>query len=193
MINSVRGTRGMAVAPHSIAAQSALNVLREGGNALEAGIAAAAAIAVVYPHMNGIGGDSFWLVHAPGRRPRGIDACGGAAAAASREWYAMRGITAGIPFRGGIAANTVAGTISGWDAAFALSRKWGGRLPLKRLLADAIYYAENGVAVTASQSSATAAKRDELESQPGFKNTFLPGGAVPAAGSRFRQPRLART
>ena len=69
MINSVRGTRGMAVAPHALAAQSALAVLREGGNAIEAMIAAAACIAVVYPHMNSIGGDSFWLLSVPGKAP----------------------------------------------------------------------------------------------------------------------------
>jgi gamma-glutamyltranspeptidase len=187
------GTRGMAVAPHAVAAQSALEVLREGGNALEAMVAAAATIAVAYPHMNSIGGDSFWLVRGPRGAPRGIDACGAAARAASIEWYAARGTARAIPFRGGLAANTVAGTISGWDAAFTLSRKWGGRLPLKRLLADAIHYAAHGVPVTTSQSSATAAKHDELEVQPGFRETFLPAGAVPVAGSLFRQPRLART
>ena len=192
-IRSVTGTRGMAVAPHALAAQSALDVLREGGNALEAMIACAATIAVAYPHMNSIGGDSFWLVHVPRRPPRGIDASGAAARAASREWYAARGIAQAIPFRGGLAANTVAGTLSGWDAAFRMSRKWGGQLPLKRLLADAVYYAERGVAVTASQASATAAKRGELEAQPGFKPTFMPDGAVPAAGSLFKQPRLAMT
>ena len=79
MLNPVRGRRGMAVAPHALASQSALAVLREGGNAVEAMIAAAATIAVVYPHMNSIGGDSFWLVHAPGQSPRAIDACGAAA------------------------------------------------------------------------------------------------------------------
>jgi oxamate amidohydrolase len=193
MINSIRGTRGMAVAPHSVASQSALHVLREGGNALEAAIAAAATIAVVYPHMNGIGGDSFWLVHAPGRRPRGIDAGGGAAAAASCEWYRARGVSDAIPFRGGFAANTVAGAVSGWDAAFALSRRWGGRLPLKRLLADAIHYAEYGVAVTRSQAHATAATRAELEGQPGFADAFLAQGAVPGEGSIFKQPRMAQT
>ncbi len=192
-IRSLNGTRGMAVAPHALAAQSALDVLREGGNALEAMIAAAATIPVAYPHMNSIGGDSFWLVHVPRRAPRGIDACGAAARAASIEWYAARGLAQAIPFRGGIAANTVAGTLSGWDAAFKLSRKWGGRLPLHRLLADAIHYAEQGIAVTASQSTATAAKRSELEVQPGFRETFLPGGAVPPAGSLFKQPRLAAT
>src|SRR5882672_1777401 len=73
MTNPARGTRGMAVAPHSLAAQSALAILREGGNALEAMVAAAATIAVVYPHMNSIGGDAFWLIHVPGRSVRGID------------------------------------------------------------------------------------------------------------------------
>ncbi len=135
MINSIRGTRGMAVAPHALAAQSALAVLREGGNAIEAMIAAAATIAVVYPHMNSIGGDSFWLIHVPGEAPGAIDASGSAAAAASIGWYRDRGIEHSIPFRGGVAANTVAGTVSGWGAAYQISRRaLRGRLPLARLL-----------------------------------------------------------
>jgi gamma-glutamyltranspeptidase len=193
MINSVRAMRGMAVAPHTAAAQSALAVLREGGNAVEAMIAAAATIAVVYPHMNSIGGDAFWLVHVPGRPVRAIEACGPAALAASREWYAERGITTTIPFRGGVAANTVAATISGWGLAKGLARELGGRLPLTRLLADAIDYAAHGIAVTRSQEANTAAKRRELASQTGFAETYLPRGAVPSAGSVFRQPRLAAT
>jgi gamma-glutamyltranspeptidase/glutathione hydrolase len=191
MIFPIRGTRGMAVAPHALAAQSALAVLREGGNALEAMVAAAATIPVVYPHMNSIGGDSFWLVHVPGRAVRGIDACGAAARAASIDWYAARGATAAIPHRGGLAANTVAGTISGWDAALKLSKTWGGRLSLKRLVADAVHYAEKGIVVTASQQAATAAKRVELAPQPGFGATFLAGTAAPPPGSVLKQPRLA--
>jgi oxamate amidohydrolase len=192
-IRSLGGTRGMAVAPHALAAQTALGVLREGGNALEAMVAAAATIPVVYPHMNSIGGDSFWLVHVPGRAVRGIDACGAAARAASLEWYAARGVSGAIPHRGGLAANTVAGTISGWDAALGLSRKWGGRLPLKRLLSDAIHYAADGIVVTASQHAATAGKLAELAPQPGYGETYLAGGEPPPAGSRLRQPRLAAT
>src|SRR5262245_21039012 len=183
MTNSIRGTRGMAVAPHALASQSALAVLREGGNALEAMVAAAATIPVVYPHMNSLGGDSFWLVHVPGRAVRGIDACGAAARAASIEWYATRGATEVIPNRGGLAANTVAGTISGWDAALKLSKAWGGRLPLKRLLADAIHYAKDGIVVTASQHAATTMKRAELRLQPGFREAFLAGEDAPAPGS----------
>ena len=119
MIHTIRGTRGMAAAPHALASQSALAVLREGGNAIEAMVAAAATIAVVYPHMNSIGGDAFWLIHVPGQPVRGLDACGAAARDASRDWYRERGITQAIPFRGAVAANTVAGTVSGWDAALA--------------------------------------------------------------------------
>jgi len=193
MLNPTRGTRGMAVAPHALAAQSALAVLREGGNALEGMVAAAATIAVVYPHMNSLGGDSFWLVHVPGRAPRGIDACGAAAQAASRDWYADRGIKDRIPFRGGVAANTVAATLSGWQLAFEGAKELGGKLPLSRLLEDAIHYAERGIPVTASQNAATAAKRAELEPQPGFAGTFLPAGDVPATGSRFMQPRIGTT
>src|SRR6478736_5020386 len=136
-----RGTRGMAVAPHASAAQSALAVMREGGNAVEAMIAAAATIAVVYPHMNSIGGDAFWLLHVPGEEPRAIDACGAAAGLASIDWYRERKLSS-IPFRGGVAASTVAGTVSGWQLAYEHSRKaLGGTLPLRRLLDDAIHYA----------------------------------------------------
>jgi hypothetical protein len=68
-------------------------------------IAAAATIAVVYPHMNSIGGDSFWVIHSPGKAMGGIDACGAAAGLATKEWYRERGITKTIPFRGPVAAN----------------------------------------------------------------------------------------
>lgn len=191
MPNSIRGTRGMAVAPHAVAAQSAAAVLREGGNALEAMIAAAATIAVVYPHMNSIGGDSFWLISVPGKAPGAIEACGAAAAAASIDWYRSRGIEGRIPFRGGPAANTVAGTVSGWGAAYRLSRRaFQGRMPLARLLEDAIYYAEHGIAVSASQAANTANKHAELAGMPGFAETFLIDGKPPATGSLFTQKRL---
>lgn len=193
MLHSIRGTRGMATAPHGLAAQSAVAVMRDGGDALEAMIAAAATIAVVYPHMNSIGGDSFWLIFTPGSAPQAIDGAGASAHAASREWYRERGVSRTIPFRGGVAANTVAGTISAWAAAYERSRALGGRLPLSRLLEDAIHYAANGVPVTVSQANATAAKRAELEAQPGFATGFLPDGTVPSVGSRFVQVRMADT
>ena len=192
MINTATATRGMVVAPHHLAAQSGLAILREGGNAIEAMVAAAAAIAAVYPHMNAIGGDGFWIVRAPGSEPIAVDACGAAAAQAAPEWYRLRGCDA-IPARGPLAANTVAGTVSGWEAALAIGRRWGGTHSLERLLADAIHYAENGVPVTASQHSNTRHKRTELEAVPGFAEQFLPRGAAPAVGDRFVNERLGRT
>lgn len=194
MAQSVFGTRGIAVAPHSLAAESAIAVLREGGNAIEAMIAAAATIAVAYPHMNSIGGDGFWVINGPGGRAGGIDASGRSARAATRAWYQSHGILDAIPTRGGLAALTVAGTVSGWGAAQALSKDHlGGRLPLSRLLDDAIYLARNGIPVTQSQSNCTLAKQDELSDWPEFGRTFVPDGRVPAPGDLFKQPRLADT
>jgi oxamate amidohydrolase len=187
------GMRGMAVAPHSLAAQSAVAILRDGGNAIEAMVAAAASIAVVYPHMNSIGGDAFWLIHIPGETPRAIDACGAAGARATPAFYRELGFDA-IPFRGGVAANTVAGTLSGWSLALECSKDaLGGRLPLSRLLADAIHYARHGIPVTHSQHATTTAKLEGLRGQPGFDETFLAAGGVPPVGTPFLQPRLAAT
>ncbi len=183
----------MATAPHALASQSALSVLRDGGNAVEAMIAAAATIAVVYPHMNSIGGDAFWLILRPGSEPVGIEACGVAAQSATIESYRTRGLNA-IPVRGPLAANTVAGTVSGWDAAHRWSQQsLGGKLPLARLLADSIRFARDGVKVTASQARVTAAHRAQLQAIPGFADVHLPGGQAIPAGRNFQQPRLAAT
>ncbi len=182
----------MVVAPHHLAAQAGLGVLREGGNAIEATVAAAAAIAVVYPHMNALGGDNFWLIDAGRGAPLGIDACGAAAARADPAFYRDRGLE-GIPARGPLAANTVAGAVSGWRAALEVSARWGGHLPLARLLEDAGTYAHEGVPVTLSQHTNTAAKRAELEDVPGFTETFLVDGEAPAVGTVFKLPALAET
>lgn len=191
--NPARGVNGMVTTPHTLASQSALAVLREGGNAVEAMVAAAASIAVLYPHMNSIGGDGFWLISRPGQQPLGLEACGAAAGAASIAAYHAAGLDA-IPFRGGMAANTVAGTVSGWDAALQWSRDTlGGKLPLSRLLADAIAYARDGMPVTASQSRCTAERVAKLGDLPGFAKAFLPGGQAPGTGDRFCQPALAAT
>jgi gamma-glutamyltranspeptidase len=196
MPNPVRSRRGMAVAPHALASQSALAVLREGGNAIEAMVASAATIAAAYPHMNSIGGDSFWLIGLPnptGGAPEviGIDASGCAHSKARPEDYAG---SKTIGFRGGKAAITVAGTLSGWEQALQLSTtRLNGKMPLSRLVADAVDAAKNGIPVTDSQHFNTVAKRAELQNIPGFAETFMPGGAPPAAGSLFRQPRLATT
>jgi gamma-glutamyltranspeptidase/glutathione hydrolase len=182
----------MITAPHHLAAESGLSVLREGGNAVEAMVAAAATIAVVYPHMNSLGGDGFWLLSGPALEPIGIDACGAAARGADAAFYRQRGCDA-IPTRGPLAANTVAGTLSGWQKALEIGAEWGGRMRLERLLEDAIHYAEKGVPVTVSQERTTAAKLGELEAVPGFAESFLVEGLPPKAGTQFENTRIAAT
>ncbi len=190
MLNAATGFEGAFTAPHRAAAMAGRDVLKAGGTAIEAMVAAAATIAVVYPHMNGIGGDGFWLVKRPGEAPVGIFAGGQAAALATPDWYADQGHADAIPARGGLAALTVPGTIGGWQAALELHDQ---RLDLDRLLAPAIAYAENGIAVTENQSRTTAEKLDGLRDVPGFADTFLVDGAVPAPGTRLRQPALGGT
>ncbi|QDF95319.1 gamma-glutamyltransferase [Azoarcus sp. DD4] len=190
MLHTLSALGGMQVAPHHLAAQAGRDVLRDGGNAVEAMVAAAAAIAVVYPHMNAIGGDGFWLIHEPGKVPVAIDACGFAAARADRQFYAGHDT---IPARGPKAALTVAGTVGGWAKALEVAAAWGPALPLPRLLADAIRHARNGVAVTASQAALTRSKFDGLKDAPGFADSFLVDGAPPPAGHVLRQPALAQT
>lgn len=185
--------RGMAVAPHRLASAAALRILCEGGNAIEAMIAAAATIAVVYPHMNSLGGDNFWLISERGQPPIGIDACGAAAGLANIDFYRGHGYLEAIPNRGPLAALTVAGAVSGWAAAHEIAKAWGGSLPLVRLLEDAIYHAKSGFPVSLSQSQNTKSKSVELQSVPGFEAVFMPGGAVPEAASTMRLPALAAT
>lgn len=192
MLHSAFATRGMVTAPHHLAAEAGRDVLRDGGNAIEAMVAAAAAIAIVYPHMNAIGGDGFWLVSRQGAAPVGIDACGPAAAAATPDLYRAAG-HASIPPRGPLAALTVAGTVGGWIAALDLARQWGGRLKLSRLLEPAIFHAADGFAVTPSQAANTASRAAECRDVPGFAATFMPGGKPPSAGDRFALPELAAT
>lgn len=192
MLNTTRSLRGMVTSPHHLASEAGIRILREGGNAIEATIAMAATLAVVYPHMTGIGGDGFWLIALPDRDPIAIDACGGAASAATPEYYRARGISE-IPFRGPLAANTVAGTISGWGAAYAISSRSGGQLPLSRLVEDAVWHAENGFAVSESQAELTGTKLSELRHVSGFSASFAPDGRVPRTGEIMKLPALSRT
>lgn len=192
MLQTKRAYGGMVTAPHHLASQAGLGVLKEGGNAIEAMVAAAAAISVVYPHMNALGGDNFWLIHVPGQPVRGIDACGGAAAAASIEAYKGTGHTV-IPGRGPKAALTVAGAVSGWQRGLDIAAGLGGTFKPDRLFEDAIRYAEDGIAVPSNLAANTVAKRAELEDVPGFAEVYLTGGDPVGEASRLRQPRLAET
>lgn len=189
MLQTLTAPRGMVTAPHHLAAEAGLSILREGGNAMEAMVAAAATITVVYPHMNSIGGDGFWLIAEPGKPPTGIDACGRAGRLATPAFYRERGYST-IPSRGPLAANTVAGAISGWQAALDLG---GGKLPLTRLLRDAIWYASHGAPITANQVAYTTRFLPDLLAQPGFATTYLDDGQVPRTQTLRRYPRLALT
>jgi len=188
MRHSVRSYRGMVTAPHHLASQAGLDVLRDGGNAIEAAVAVAATLAAVYPHMTGIGGDGFWVIAEPDGRVHAIHGCGGAAERADLALYA--GLDA-VPTRGPLAANTVAGTISAWTAALAGA---DGKLPLERLLRDAIHHAEEGVAITRGGADIAAAKGHELREQPGaYAAIFEPEGRPLREGEMLRQPALGRT
>ncbi|MET3598701.1 gamma-glutamyltransferase family protein [Martelella mangrovi] len=192
MLHSATGFDGAFSAPHRAAALTGRDILQAGGTAIEAMVAAAATIAVTYPHMNGIGGDGFWLIHRPGEKVTGISACGQAARLATPEWYEARGFSTTMPTRGGLAVLTVPGTIGGWEKALSLVPA-DKRLPLETLLAAAINYAENGIAVTGNQAQCTADKFDGLCDVPGFAGTFLIDGKAPEAGARLCQKPLAST
>lgn len=179
-------------APHRLAAAAGRAILAEGGDAVEAMIAMAATIAVVYPHMNGIGGDAFWLIREPGGRARAIEACGPAGSLATIERYRAKGYEA-IPGRGPDAAVTVAGAVGGWQAAFDYSRSHGARLPLATLLADAIRHAREGCPVSESEARGRPNEPAALAAAPGFAETFLVDGKTPAAGAIRRLPALAST
>lgn len=192
MLEPSLGFGGAMTAPHHAASLAGRDVLAAGGTAIEAMVAAAAAIAVSYPHMNGIGGDGFWLIHRPGAAPIGISGCGRAAELATPEWYATRGYHEDLPTRGAHASLTVPGTIDGWAKALELVPQ-KQRISLAELLAPAIALARNGVAVTANQAAVTTEKLDTLQGVPGFDHAFLSDGKVPVVGHRLAQPALSDT
>jgi gamma-glutamyltranspeptidase len=152
----------MVSSPHVLASASGAAALRAGGNALDAAVAAAATIAVVYPHMNGLGGDNFWLIYdATTSRLAALCGAGRSARAASIEWYAERGIADSLPARGGPAAITVPGAVDGWwQAHHYSSRTMGSTLSWRSLLADAITYAREGFSPSEGQRVAPPREPD---------------------------------
>jgi gamma-glutamyltranspeptidase/glutathione hydrolase len=190
-------THGLVATPHVLASQAGRAVFRRGGNALDAAIAAAATIAVVYPHMNGIGGDNVWLIHDAGRgRLRALNAIGRSAAAVELADHRARFGTA-IPPRGGAAALTVPGAVSGWWEAHTYSREvMGSPLRWAALLEDAVGHARDGFTVSAGQRRVTAAARDLFQGEPdaSVRRTLWPlYHPDRLAGERFVQAELAAT
>lgn len=182
------------VAPHPLAAAAGRDVLIEGGNVIEAALAAAAVAAVCVPERNGLGGDALWLIREPGPRGRVrvLDARGVVGTAARPAFLRARGQVA-VPLHGAESVLTAPGAVAGWAEAQRLSVASGGRLPLSRLLAPAAVAARDGIVLTARDVAALAAGAPALSGQPGFTSAFLNDGRVPEPGTRRRDPALAAT
>ncbi len=171
-------------APHAAATEAGMQVLREGGSAVEAMVAAAATIAVVYPHMNSLGGDSFWLVDEPGlAEPVAIDACGRSASRLADNGP--------LPTRGGSSCITQAATLRGWQAALQLAGPQP--LPLGRLLQPAIRAAAEGFAVSDSLATASRKLHAVAERNQAFRDVYEPQERPLQAGERFCNPAMAAT
>ncbi len=179
---------GMVTAPHVLATQSGLRILMEGGNAADSIIAVAASLAVVYPHMTGIGGDVFFLYYDAGRNEVvGYNGSGAAAAAATLEYYRGRGLQT-IPERGGAAALTVPGTVDAW---FALHERFGA-MDMGRILAPAITLAGGGAPAARSFVGAVTRLRDLLAVDEAAASLYLEHGPR-RVGDRFVNPALERS
>jgi gamma-glutamyltranspeptidase/glutathione hydrolase len=161
-----------------LAAQAGLRILAQGGNAVDAAIAAAATIALTEPVSNGLGSDCFAIVW-DGSRLHGLNASGPAPAAWNTDYF-QRKHRGAIPARGWDSV-TVPGAVAGWAA---LSSKLGS-LPFATVLAPAIEYAERGFAVSPIVAHKWAAQADILQPQPGFAEHFLPRGRAPHIGEHF--------
>lgn len=181
---------GMVSSPHSLASEAGVEILKAGGSAVDAAIAASAALAVIYPHMTSAGGDQFWLIYdAAQRAVRFLNAGGRAAASAELDWFNRRGLDE-IPLTGIVPATlTTPGAVDGWCEAHAAL----GRLPLGRDLAPAIAFARDGFPVTSRLAGWTESRASLLSENAEAAAIFLPGGRPPAAGQRLRNPDLATT
>ncbi|NKC12449.1 MAG: gamma-glutamyltransferase [Gammaproteobacteria bacterium] len=182
--------RAMVVSAHALASEAGVAILQAGGHAVDAAIATSAALAVLYPHMTGVGGDAFWLIHdgATGAISY-LNAAGQAAASASMEWFQAAGMDA-VPLRGVLPATlTVPGAVDGWCTAHDRF----GRLPLARVLAAAAGYARDGFPVTARLAHHIGACAGDHVFNGAAATIFLPAGAPPMPGTRLTNPALAAT
>lgn len=177
-------------APHWAASEAGIDILKEGGTATEAMVAAAAVISVVYPHMNSIAGDGFWLIdNLNSQSPIAIDACG-RSASDLRQYQTL----SEIPSRGGLSALTQAGTVKGWEQALAVDTY--AKLPLSRIFEPAIKWARNGFKV--SESLQVACEKLSLVEQTNhafqslYLNSHHPSKAL-QQGEWFQNNTLANT
>jgi gamma-glutamyltranspeptidase/glutathione hydrolase len=185
--SAVLACDGMAATSHPLASHVAVDTLKAGGTAADAAVAAAATLAVVEPHMTGIGGDCFCLVAKPGMPIWGYNGSGRAAATARADllWdQGVRTIDHGSPHR-----VTVPGAIEAWSAVLQSH----GRFGLDRVLACAIRYAEHGCPVAPRVAYDWTFSEQALRADPGASRHFLVNGRAPAAGDIMRFPALAAT
>ena len=181
---------GMVTCPHSLASEAGVEILKAGGSAVDAAIAASAALSVLYPHMTGLGGDAFWLIYdASERKVRCLDGAGCAAAGGTIDAFRSRGMDE-IPFRGILPATlTAPGAVASWCEAHAAY----GRLPLARNLAAAAAYAREGFPVTGRLANWIAASAPELKGNKEAAAIFLKDGSAPRVGQRLVNADLARS
>ncbi|WP_421856553.1 gamma-glutamyltransferase [Oricola sp.] len=185
--SAVIAENGMAATSHPLASSTALKVLKEGGNAVDAAVAAAATLAVVEPQMTGIGGDCFAIVAGADGKILGVDGAGRAARGARTEWYVENGFSE----IGAHSAHAVTapGAVMAWQTLLAVA----GKRSLDYLLRDAIRYAEGGYPVASRVAWDWARQVETLRKDEGASRHLLPGGVAPVVGQRHCQPALAAT
>ena len=180
--------RNLCSTSHPLGAQAGLRMLQQGGNAVDAAVAAAAVMALCEPVSNGLGSDAFCIVW-DGQALHGLNASGRAPQAWTPAYFHRRyGTGAATPPQRGIDSVTVPGAVSAW---VALSERFG-RLPFTDLMAPAIEIAERGYLVPVVVQQKWAAAVPGLQSQPGFAQSFMPWGRAPQVGELFRFPAAAR-
>jgi gamma-glutamyltranspeptidase / glutathione hydrolase len=183
----VIASEGMAATSHPLASLAAIETLRAGGTAADAAVTAVAVLCVVEPHMTGIGGDCFCMLHVPGKQVWGYNGSGRAGERASLDALTARGVRA--ISSDSIHAVTVPGAIDAWAAILAAH----GRFSLDRALAPAIHYAESGFPVASRIAWDWAREVEKLGADPGAARHFLFGGRPPAEGDVVKLPALANT
>ena len=183
--------RNMVSTSHPLAAQAGLRMLQDGGNAVDAAIATAAMMTIVEPCSNGLGSDAFCILW-DGKELHGLNASGPAPAAWTPEFFRHKyGANAATPPKRGWDSVTVPGAVAAWQV---LSERFG-KLPFADLIAPAIATAERGYAVPVivQHKWTAAAALDELTTQPGYAEAFLPHGRAPHVGERFAFKDAARS
>jgi gamma-glutamyltranspeptidase/glutathione hydrolase len=183
----------MVTSPHELASQAGLDILKAGGNAVEAAIAIGACLSVTYPHFTGLGGDAFMLIGDAAGKVLTVSGIGQAPAHLP-SWL---GALQAIPQRGPMSMLTTAGNVDAMGQAFEFSRdQLHGKLSWPALLQPAVTLARNGFPYTASGDFWLNFRAADMHELPGVRRHFRPTGAAGAegaAGQLFRQPQLAQT